>query len=292
MDIIEVFEKFPTENDCIAYLEHIRWGKVPVCPYCQSDKQTPLKKEHRYHCNNCNTSFSVTVRTIFHHTHMPLQKWFLALSIILDAKKGVSSRQLARHIHVNRNTGWRISMQIRKAMSEHDQRELLQGVVEMDETYIGGKPRKGSKNDGNAPRGRGTRKQPVVGMISRGGKVKAIVADKSKGLGHKRLSMLVREHIDTDRAILMTDEWSGYRGMSRLLPHKMINHSFEYSNGDIHTNSIESFWALLKRGIVGQFHKVSVKHLPKYIDEFCFRFNNRDNPEVFNYTLTRGVTTG
>lgn len=140
MDIFEVFARFPKQEDCIAYLEKVRWQGEPRCPYCKSRKKTPLPKEHRYHCNSCNTSYGVTVKTIFHKTRLPLQKWLLAVSLILSAKKGISARQLARHLKVNRNTAWRIAMQIRYAMTQQEQRNMLSGIVEMDETYIGGKP--------------------------------------------------------------------------------------------------------------------------------------------------------
>ena len=288
MDIIEIFEVFPTQQDCIAYLEKVRWSDKPRCPYCKSPKQTPLPKEHRYHCNNCNTSFSVTVGTIFHKTHLPLQKWFLATSLILNAKKGIAARQLARHIKVHRNTAWRISMKIREAMMEQEQRNILSGIIEMDETYIGGKPRKTHKNQ-TFKRGRGTKKPAVVGMIERGGKIKAQVVQKSKDITFKKLSTLVRETIDVKNSILVTDEAAYYKKMHNLLEHATINHSVWYADGWIHTNTIESFWALLKRGIVGQFHKVTVRHLPKYICEFSYRFNNRDNDNVFANTIKRAI---
>src|SRR5258708_975439 len=118
MNIIEVFRKFPTEADCISYLEEIRWHGTPVCPYCKSKHVTSLPKEQRHHCNECNTTFSVTVGTIFHHTHAPLQKWFLAISLILNAKKGISARQLGRDLEVNKNTAWSMAMRIRNAMME------------------------------------------------------------------------------------------------------------------------------------------------------------------------------
>jgi transposase-like protein len=291
MDITEVFERWPTQNDCIAYLEQVRWNNKPRCPYCKSINHTALPKEHRYHCNNCKTSFSVTVKTIFHKTHMPLQKWFLAVTLILNAKKGVSARQLARHIHVNRNTAWRISMQIRDAMYEPEQRGILQGLVEMDETYIGGKPRKSQKdrmNGKNFKRGHGTDKTPVVGMVERCGQVRAKVVDKHK-ITYKKLSQLVRDNVDLEKSVLITDEAKYYKGMKNIIPHKTINHSINYANGWIHTNSIESFWALLKRGIVGQFHKVSVKHLPQYLNEFCYRQNHREHSDVFSLTIQKAI---
>ena len=136
MSIVEIYEQFPTEKDCIAHLESIRWPNGPTCPYCESQNSTPLAGEQRHHCNACNTSYSVTVNTIFHRTHLPLQKWFLSLSLILNAKKGISARQLAREIKVNRNTGWRISMQIRKAMNERSSRDLLTGISILTNSII------------------------------------------------------------------------------------------------------------------------------------------------------------
>jgi len=199
MNIVEIFAKFPTQEDCISYLEDVRWNGKPVCPYCNSLKVTVVKNENRYHCNHCNASFSVTVGTIFHDTRLPLQKWFLALSLMLNAKKGISARQLARDLDVNKNTGWYLAMRIRKAMTQTNERELLLGVVEMDETYIGGKPRRGSGKTNK--RGRSTSKTPVVGMIERGGKVKAEVV-KNKKLNNKTLSSLVRKNVDTANAVL------------------------------------------------------------------------------------------
>lgn len=292
MNIIEIYKKFPTEKDCIKHLETVKWGKKPACPYCKSLNSTPLPAEQRHHCNNCNTSFSVTVGTIFHHTHLPLQKWFLALTLILNAKKGISSRQLGRDLQVTKDTAWSMQMRVRNAMIE--QGELLNGIVEMDETYIGGKPRKGNKRDddsegGNkSKRGRGTDKQPVVGMVERGGRVRAKKQDKTK-LKFKDLRRIVRENIDFKRSKLITDQYRGYTPMKRIIDHETINHQVSYAIGHIHTNTIEGFWAIFKRGIVGQYHKVSIKYLNKYLDEFCFRYNHRKNADVFNLMLSRAV---
>ena len=248
MNIIQIFEQFPTQESCIKHLERARWGDKPVCPYCTSTNTVP--NEHRHHCYDCKTSFSVTVGTIFHHTHMPLQKWFLAIMLILNAKKSLSALQLSRDLKINKNTAWRISMQIRKAMTQKTQRQLLIGIVEMDETYVGGKPRKGKQyddpNDKPKP-GRGTKKAPVIGAVERGGRVTAKAVDKDKMKG-EHLRAFVKERVDTDAAELMTDEYTGYSRMSRVLPHSVIKHQEWYVDGDIHTNSIEGFWALLKRG--------------------------------------------
>lgn len=179
MNLVSIYKKFPTEADCIAHLERVRWQGKPLCPYCKSDRTTPAKTGYRHHCNGCNTSFSITVDTIFHHTHLDLQKWFLAISLVLNAKRGISARHLARDLEVNRNTAWFMGMRIRNAMFE--QVELLKGIVGMDECYTGGKPRKGNKPRGGMhTRGRGTNKPPVVGMIERGGRIAARPVDKTK----------------------------------------------------------------------------------------------------------------
>jgi transposase-like protein len=289
MNIIEVFRKFPAQEDCISYLEKVRWNGVPKCPYCGSDNSTPLAKEQRHHCNNCNTSYSVTVNTIFHQTHLPLQKWFLAISLILNAKKGIAARQLARDIQVHRNTAWRISMKIREAMSQKHQRELLTGMIEMDETFIGPrKPRKQYPGQ-RFMDGSGHKKQPVVGMVERDGDVVAKMVAK-RSLKSKKLNTLIRDTVDIKNAILITDQYKGYCHVSGFMEHRTVNHSVWYVEDDgTHTNTIESFWALLKRGIVGQFHKVSLLYLPRYIDEFTFRFNHRKTPDLFGLTVKRGL---
>jgi transposase-like protein len=290
MNIVEVYKQFPTQESCIEHLENVRWHGKPVCPYCKSTKVTPLKKEKRHHCNNCNTSFSVTVGTIFHKTKVDFQKWFVAISLILNAKKGISSRQLSRDINVNKDTGWFMAMRIRRAMNEYG--ELLQGIVEVDETYVGGKPRRGTINNPNSDgtqnkRGRGTKKIPVVGLVERSGDVHAKVV---KGLDHKSLSRIIREHVDIENAKIFTDEFRGYCKVAGFVEHKTVNHGIhQYVNGEVHTNTIEGFWALLKRGIMGQYHQVSSRHLGKYVNEFCYRHNNRKNDFVFQQTISRAL---
>jgi len=293
MNIIQIFQKFPTQQSCIEHLENLRWPNKIICPYCGSGHNYPLKNEFRHHCNTCRKSFSVTVNTIFHDTRVPLQKWFLAISLILNAKKGISARQLARDIEVNKDTAWSMAMRIRDGMNEDI--GLLNGIVEMDETYVGGKPRKICKKDDDDDlpknkRGRGTNKQPVIGMVERKGRVKANKINKNE-LNIKYLNELIRKNINKNGSVLITDEYKGYNKVSKILKHYQINHQKEYANGEIHTNSIESFWAILKRGIVGQFHKVSKKYLDKYLDEFCFRYNRRKNETslIFNETIAKMI---
>lgn len=174
-----------------------------------------------------------------------------------------------------------MGMRIRKAMIED--RKLMNGFVEIDETYIGGKPRKG---DGPSKRGRGTKKMPVVGMVERGGKVYAKVHKK---IDSKNLAQLVRENVNIHNAVIITDEYSGYVRLKTFVDHRTINHQKAYADGIIHTNTIEGFWALLKRGIVGQYHKVSVRYLNRYICEFCYRYNYRDADDLFGMTILRAV---
>ena len=171
MNIIQIFKKFPTQENCIKHLEKVRWGDKPICTFCGSINTNPLVKELRHHCNGCRKSFSVKVGTIFHHTSVPLQKWFLLITLMLNAKKGLSACQAARDIEMRRPTVWSMMHRIRKSIEDNS--TLLSGIVEMDETYVGGKPRKENNekdkdedddNKGN-PRGSGTKKTPVVGMV-------------------------------------------------------------------------------------------------------------------------------
>lgn len=287
MNIVQIYRQFPTQESCIAHLEKARWGDTPVCAYCGSTNTYPLKGELRHHCNACRKSFSVTVGTIFFDTRLPMQKWFLAIALMLNAKKGISSRQLARDLELPVKTAWSLAHRIRKAMK--DDGKLLAGVVEMDETYVGGSPRKANERDDDdkgAPRGRGTSKTPVVGMVERKGRVKAKKATK---LAFEDLAALVRGGVDLERSLLITDEYRGYNRMGGMLPHARINHGQRYASGEVHTNSIESFWAIVKRGIVGQFHKVSPKYLDAYLDEFAYRYNGRKvaGGELFGATVAR-----
>jgi transposase-like protein len=208
-----------------------------------------------------------------------------------NAKKGLSACQAARDIEMNRPTVWSMMHRIRRAMSNDN--SLLSGIIEMDETYVGGKPRKENKKDDDddenntgSPRGRGTKKTAVVGMVERGGSVKAQSVAKNE-LNFIDFLKMIRKNINVAESLLVTDEYKAYNRMNKVIPHYSVNHSREYVKGDIHTNTIESFWAILKRGIMGQFHWVSKKHLNAYIDEFCYRYNTReiDGSSVFTMTL-------
>jgi len=297
MNLIEIFAKFQDNQQAMEYLEQIRWSEEVICVYCNSNKTCKHKEQNktRWQCWNCKKSFSVTVGTIFHHSHVPLNKWFMLIALMLNAKKGLSAYQASRDLGIRRPTVWSMMHRIRNAMTT-EQGELLKGIVEMDECYIGGKPRKENKKDddnndskGN-PRGRGTKKAAVVGAVEREGNVKIEHVSKVM-LNNKGLLSFVKKHINIAETLLVTDEYKGYNKMKDKIAHYSVNHSREYVRGDIHTNTIESFWAILKRGIMGQFHWVSKKYLKGYLAEFEYRYNrrNQDTKDIFNNLLMRAV---
>lgn len=288
MNIISIYEKFPSQEDCILHLESIRWSQGIYCVYCGSKRISPLEAEMRHHCNDCNKSFSVTVNTIFHHTHLPLQVWFLAIALILNAKKGLSARQLARDLGINKNTAWRIGMKIREAMKYDG--KLLSGIVEVDETFIGGKPRR--PNNHRSKRGKPKPKNPVLGAVSRDGKVITKALSKYTALEASLLADFVKECVETKNSVVITDQFLGYNRVKEFVEHATVNHSQRYveKNGT-NTNTIESFWAIIKRGIMGQYHKVTEEYLNKYMDEFSYRYNHRKlrQEQVFDLTLENAL---
>lgn len=301
--LVEVYRRWPTQADCLKHLAKVRWGEQPHCAYC--GKPTVCEKNEttqraRLQCWSCHKSFSATVGTIFHNSHVDLQRWFLLISLMLSAKKGLSAMQAARDLDMRRPTVWSMMHRIRAAMK--DDGKLLAGIVEMDETFIGGKPRKGNRRDDDTPggdtskRGRGTDKEAVVGIIERNGRVKAKPVDKID-MTAEQMAAFIRASLDCPRSVLNTDEWNGYNGVNSMVIHRRVNHRREYKADDmfspqyggIHTNSIEGFWAIVKRAIYGQFHHVSKKYLGLYIGEIVYRFNNRRNDNAFHDMLFMAV---
>lgn len=286
----------------MAHLEKVRWDDFPECPYCGwigvSRNRDPKREAtaERWKCQKCLRSFSVTVGTIFHNSHVDLQRWFLLISLMLNAKKGLSAMQAARDLDMRRPTVWSMMHRIRKALV--DDGKLLTGLVEMDEAYVGGKPRKRNRRDDDedAPRGRGTKKAPVIGAVERGGRVKAKAAKRDE-MTADDMADFVRATMETKGTMLTTDEYSGYGALNKIIAHRTINHSRSYVErdlfsgqfGPIHTNTIESVWAILKRAVFGQFHHVSPKYLDLYLREIVYRYNARHSGFAFDGALHLAV---
>ena len=289
MNLIEVFQSFQTQEQSIEYLEKVRWAGEPHCPYCGStavgrhasgDRDMP-----RWQCRDCGRAFAVTVGTLFHGTHVPLRDWFLVLALMLNAKKSASAYQIARDLGKRRATVWSMMHRIRTAMAaDPDQERLLHGIVEADETYVGGKPRKTNRRDDDAPpnkRGRGTKKVPVLGAVERGGRVVAMVASPGD-LSAKGIGKFLARFVDRAGTLLITDEYKGYNRVSEHMLHAVITHAEGYADGSVHTNSIESFWAIIKRAWYGSHHHYSRKYMPLYVAESCYKYNRRKSTTAFS----------
>jgi transposase-like protein len=241
------------------------------------------------YCKDCDYQFTVTANTIFHDSHLPLIKWLTAAYMLCEARKGMSANQIKRNIGVSYKTAWYLCHRIRAAMATTE-KTMLSGVIEMDETYVGGKLK---GND--AARRRLTNKEIVIGIKQRGGDLRFFRAEDVKS---GTLARYIRENVSADVDVIMTDELTSYPGAVKQcgipdLPHYTVNHhAGEYVNGDgfITTNGIESAFSLLKRGIVGSWHKVSAKHLPAYLEEMTFRFNRRNRSDLFMDTLRHMIT--
>lgn len=289
--LISLLSYFKTETTCKSYLEKIRWNGKLTCPYleCQHDKI--YKCKGRYKCANCERIYSVKVGTIFEDSKISLKKWFAAIYLVTAHKKGISSLQLAKDIGVTQKTAWFMLHRIRTAFGLNQGKDKLSGTCEADETYIGGKEKNKHKNKRTfGTQGRsGKTKTPVVGIIERGGELRAEIVPNTN---RKHLQAFIDKHLETG-AKINTDEWKGYNGLNKMYDHSFVKHNTgEYVQGDVHTNTLEGFWSLLKRGLNGIYHKVSPKHLQRYVDEFVFRYNTRleSTSERFNIML-RNIST-
>jgi len=268
-----------TEDEARIILEDIRWPEGIACPHCGGTSITKIKakssrvRDGLIQCNECRKQFTVTVGTIMHGSHITLRQWIQAFYSICSHKKGISALQLQRNLGLHSyHSAWHLAHRIRAAMKQDPLASALKGVVEVDETYIGGKPRKNKEE--KSKRGRGTKKTPVIALVERKGNV---VSQPVKKVNAKTLKSAIKEMVNRDSTI-MTDEWKSYIGIGKLFTggHRIVNHGKgEYVNGDVSTNSVESYFALLKRGVHGTFHHISKHHLPKYCDEFSFRWNYR-----------------
>ena len=278
--LLSLYERFPDEQSCREYLEIQRWNGKPICPHCEHDRVYRFKDGRLFKCASCRKQFTVRVGTIFEESPISLKKWFLAMYLITAHKKGISSLQLSRDIKVTQKTAWFMLHRIRYATTRKEFTEDLQGIVEADETYIGGKRKRGQKGRSR------DKKTPVFGLVERKGQARLFPVDSVDAF---TLMHFIRKNVDS-RAVIMTDDFPTYRKLGREFEHLVINHSEGwYAKGVVHTQTIEGLWSLLKRGIVGIYHFVSSKHLHRYCDEFAYRYNTRDisDPERFSFTLAQ-----
>ena len=280
IDLVQLIDQFHSEEPCREVLAKLRWPNGVTCIRCGSDRITTLETYAKYECNVCSYQFSVMAGTIFHDTHLPLRKWFLATYLMCESRKGISANQMKRTLNVSYKTAWYLCHRIRAAMGEANPMPLggVTGIVEADETFIGGVK--------HGKRGDRSTKTIVAGVIERGGDVRMKVIGDLK---RRTLHGFINDHVSRDAKRIMTDSWWSYQGIGDAnTKHEVVDHNKkEYVRGDVHTNTVENVWSLLNRSIMGSYHHLSEKHLDAYLDELEWRFNNRKNPYLFRDTLMR-----
>ncbi len=278
----KLFEIFPDEATARTYLEGRLWSKGVKCPSCKAGERITTRKGGFYRCNACKLDFTVRTGTIFERSHVPLHKWLYAMYLLVTARKGISSMQMAKEIGITQKSAWFVLHRLREACN--DDTSKLSGLVEIDETFIGGlsKNMHKSKREARITGTGGKDKAAVLGMRERGGRVLAMTVERT---GKEEIQSAIHERVEVG-STLMTDEHAAYNGMDGLLfKQERVNHSAgEYVKGMAHTNGIESVWAVLKRGLHGVYHHVTEKHLDRYVDEFAFRLNEGN---VARHTLQR-----
>ena len=286
VDLMTLVEQFGDDDKCREALTRLRWPKGVKCLRCGHDKVTPVNERKVYDCNSCHYQFSVTVGTMFHDSHLSLSKWFFVTYLMTESKKGISASQVYRMLgKKSYKTAWYLCHRIRAAMAAASDLPKLGGTVEVDETFVGGKQR-GHQHKVGHPE---CKKEVVIGIRQRGGSLRFFHAQDVKS---GTLAKYIRENISADVDVIMTDEFGGYPSAIAkagvLAEHKTVKHKDGiYVDGDTYTNTVESAFSLLKRGITGTWHRISAKHLQAYLDEMCWRFDNRKNPYLFRDTIKR-----
>lgn len=284
ISLVKLIKQFQSEDKCREYLEALRWPDGVSCTRCQHKSTSRLADRHQYECNSCRYQFSVTSGTIMHDTHLPLWKWFLAVYMIVESKKAVSANQVKRMIEVSYKTAWYLCHRIREALLQPN--ALLTGVVEIDETFVG--PRTRGQGKGN----RIGKKRLLMGAVERGGK--ATIKAHHGHADRQTIRQFLEERLGDDVTAIYSDDNKAYGDLTTdKRAHKVVRHSREeWVVGEVNTNTMEGVWGLFKRSIVGAYHKISVKHLDRYVDEFEFRFNNRNNPFIFRDAMRELVNSG
>jgi transposase-like protein len=284
--LCEVLREFGSDDSCREHLEALRWPHKLTCPRCNSEKISRIYERKVFDCDSCRYQFSVLVGTVLQDTKLPLATWFATVYLMCESKKGISAKQIQRMMGGSYKTAWYLCHRIRAAMmSANEDRPKLGGTIEVDETFIGGIQR-GHQHKVGHPE---CKKEVVIGIRQRGGELRFFHAEDAKS---GTLAKYIKENISQDVDVIMTDEFGGYPSAIAkagvFAEHKTIKHKAKvYVDGDIHTNTVESAFSLLKRGIIGTWHKISAKHLAAYLDEMEFRFNNRSNPYLFRDTLMK-----
>lgn len=282
MTLTQLVERFPDEEACKQYLVERRWPNGVACPQCGNVKVWHLgHRPFHWVCKTCNKNgyrFSVITKTIFENTKYPLREWFKVVFLMGQSKKGMSALQIHRMLGTGSyETAWYMCHRIRAAMKNTTWDKLM-GAVEVDETFMGGKDKNRHWDKKSHITG-GSGKMGVIGAISRKGNVVCKVIESTDA---KTLTNFVRETVSDKVDLVATDEWRGYRNLGKEFPHGVVSHHIgEYVHGTVHTNNLDNFWSLLKRGVVGNYHQVSKKYLPLYLSEFTFRHNHRKNPDMF-----------
>lgn len=289
MTLGQLRERFQTEDDCKTFIRDSRWPDGVRCPRCGNEKVYTLKQPFKWQCHKCAPKgyrFSVLTKTIFENTKYPLRVWFEVGYLICQSKKGISALQIHRQIGSgDYRTAWYMVHRFRAAMKNQEFTQLM-GEVEIDESYVGGKIGNRPLKQRAALRARPHKgKIAVIGAISRKGNVVCQMIERAD---LKTVSKFVKETVSDQVSLVATDEFGGYRWVKPMkYPHETVDHhAGEYVRGKVHTNNIESFWSLLKRGIIGNFHQVSAEYLPLYLAEFTFRHNERRNPNIFEKLIS------
>ena len=282
---------FPDENACCAYLVGKRWPEGVRCPRCGAENPTELKgNPWHWQCYECapdsSYRFSHIAGTIFENTNKPLREWFRVIHLMLTSKKGISARQLWRYMGFGSlKTAWYMAHRVRAALADKDF-EKLGGIVEVDETFVGGLAKNrhwDKRGGGDGTGGIGSGKTPIVGAVQRKGNVVARVINDVRA---STLEAFIHEAVSHKVSLLCTDKWVGYKHLGKEYPHGVVDHGKgQYVVGSIHTQTIEGFWSIFKRGIVGSFHKVSRKYMPLYVAEFQFRYNHRNDADIFGAAI-------